>query len=134
MNAAQMLKAFQEYYGLQYRPPVARVVMQYLDKLSLGPKMMSRLYAEVLKTVSGKWGKLPDVAMLQEVWANLKGDLQHEVPPIENALPAPEESDMTQEQREAAAAWLHELMIAISRGEDPRESERVKNARERLSV
>jgi hypothetical protein len=66
MNTKTFVEAMQRYYGMAYQPGTGEVVTRYLDA-TFRENELEHLAAMTIKTYSGRYKTLPDVAVFEEL-------------------------------------------------------------------
>lgn len=65
MTIPEFIKAIEGYYG-KYKPATKSVVIQYLQEESVYPERLRAIWRHLVKTVSGQYGFVPDVATIEQ--------------------------------------------------------------------
>lgn len=65
MTIPEFIKAIEGYYG-KYKPTTKSVVAQYLQEEGLHPERLRAIWRHLVKTVSGQYGFVPDVAVIEQ--------------------------------------------------------------------
>jgi len=96
MTTDTFIKRIEGYYGVQYRPVQRPFITQYLELRD--ERALDHLFGLVIKTFSSQYGKVPDIAVFEdlrnEVIQSLKDERSQQI-----ALPLP--SDTISEEARA---------------------------------